>query len=1102
MTVLFADVVGSTALGEALDPEDVRALLARFFAIARDAIEQHGGQLEKFIGDAVMAVFGLPVAHDDDPARALAAAIELRDRVRLDPGLGDRLPIRLGVLGGEVIATRDVRDGAQSDFLITGDAVNSAARLQQAADAWGILVGERTARAVGDRFEFGPPLAVEAKGKSVPIAARLLVGAATGRRPLVRTSLVGRDDDLLQLQLVARRATLERRPYLVNVVAPAGVGKSRLLEEFLDNLPGEPVHVAIAQCLPYGQRLTYWPMRAILLSILELPDDTQPERVREVLLSWLEGRGEADPRTAELVAATVGAGDLASADRIALFGAWRRFVELAAEQKPLILIIEDLHWSSDSLLDLIESILQPRADVPLMMIALARPELLDRRSSWGGGRRNSVSIALEPLPDSAVEELVAGLLETPDPAIVAAVVQRAEGNPFYAGEIVRSLIDQLGQAPDPATVPAALAALPDSVQTTVLARLDALPRVTRRIVQLGAVFGRSFQPGAVAALESSLEDEAIEEGIDGLLDRDLLRSGTDGSMTFRHILIREVAYGMLPRAERARLHAAAGGWLEARASTGGREDELAELIAFHLREATTLGALTGETADPDLTERAVRWLRRASAAAAAGAATVEAARHLEAAIDLAPAELQVELYETLGTVWVGGDQAYDAFDRAHQLGRELELGPDQALRTLAQRLVVASRWAGSISRIHTDDELRAFIAELRALATDATNDRALAHGLLAQSFIPGVIRDPLPDDIAAAIDASSLALEIAEHLGDTDLQSAALDGLTVGATTDDRPTEGLAFIRRRLALQGLVTSERLDSMIMMSWMQLLRGELVATETAAAAVREGLAAGQAAAWVMGASGWRTEALWALGRWDDALVEAARCELAWRDSQIHAPSYSLNGFLAAFSIARARRDTVDEGRWRSVAATIIGRSDPLARIRRMEAFVHDDLATLVETVVRDHRAFVGRPDYVHRALARVADCRYPIPADVLTELLEYCASRDLRFLEAHTRRAIGVLLDRPEPLVEALRAFESMDARPFVARVKTELGHLDGDTAQLEDGLAELEGLGDLDQLERVIGAAAPDATTARTATEDAPGRGPAGPPTGRSGGPRP
>ncbi len=269
VTVLFADVVGSTALGEALDPEDVRALLGRLFAIATDAVERHGGHVEKFIGDAIVAVFGTPIAHDDDAARALSAALELRDRVRADPNLVDRVPIRLGVNGGEVIASRD-KDAA---VLVTGDPINTAARLEQAAEPWSILVGERTVRAVVDRFQFGPPIEIEAKGKAAPIAARLLIGVSTGLKRPAATRIVGRDADLDQLQLVARRTFDERRPYLVSIVAPAGVGKSRLLEEFLDRL--EPaVRVAIAQCLPYGQRLTYWPMRSILLSIVGLGDDS------------------------------------------------------------------------------------------------------------------------------------------------------------------------------------------------------------------------------------------------------------------------------------------------------------------------------------------------------------------------------------------------------------------------------------------------------------------------------------------------------------------------------------------------------------------------------------------------------------------------------------------------------------------------------------------------------------------------------------------------------------------------------------------------------------------------------------------------------------
>ena len=1069
VTVLFADVVGSTALGEALDPEDVRALLNRFFAIARDAIEPRGGRLEKFIGDAVMAVFGLPVAHDDDPARALSAALDLRDRVRADPFLAERLPIRLGVNGGEVIATRGSRDADGSDFLITGDAVNSAARLQQGAEAWGILVGERTARAVGAGFELGPPLAIEAKGKTAPIAARLLIGLAAAGVGGRRTAIVGRDDDLLQLQLVERRVVAERRPYLVNIVAPAGVGKSRLLEEFLDHVGVDgPVVVAMAQCLPYGQRLTYWPMRAILLAILDLPDDTPPDRLRDALSLWFEGHGDADSRITDLIAATVGAGDVETTDRIALFAAWRRFVELAAERAPLILIIEDLHWSSDSLLDLIESILQPRADVPLMMIALTRPELLDRRPSWGGGRRNAVSIALEPLPDSAVEALVADLLEAPAPAIVDAVVRRAEGNPFYAGEIVRSLIDQLGRSPDPEAVASALAALPDSVQTTVLARLDALEPAPRRVIQLGSVFGRSFHPDAIPKLEPELPEATVAAAIDGLIDRDLVRPSPGGMMTVRHILIREVAYGMLPRAERARLHAAAGGWLETRANAAGREDELAELVAFHLREAATLGALSGAAVDPALKERAVLWLRRAADAANAGAATVEAARHLEAALDLASPEVQAELYESLGTVWVGGDQAVEAFAKAEEIGRRLELGPDQALRVLASRLLVSSRWIGSISDVASDDEIRALIASLRSLAGRATDERALAIGSMAEAFLPGVLREPGPDELATAMKAAALALERAERLGDRDLQSAALDALTIGPINDDRPRDALVPIRRRLALDGLMTSERLDAQIMLAWSNWLLGDLEASEAAAAAVREGLAAGQAPAWVMGASGWRASALWALGRWDDALVEAGRTEVAWRESQIRAPSFALNGFLAAFTIAEARHEAVDEAHWRTVSDTIVQRADPTTRVHRMGALYRNDLEALVTDVIAESKTFFGRLDYVHIALARVVDHRHAVSEELLTTLAQYAAGRELRFLEALSRRGLGVLHGRTDDLREALAIFESIHARPFVSRVQTELGRAVGDGALIDRGLAGLEQIGDMDAIERLAG----------------------------------
>ena len=1065
VTILFADVVGSTALGEELDPEDVRALLGRLFAIASDAVEQHGGRVEKFIGDAIMAVFGLPIAHDDDPARALSAALELRDRARADPLIGTRLPIRLGVNGGEVIASRDA---AAQQFLITGDPVNTAARLEQAAEPWMILVGERTIRAVGTRFAFGPPLAVEAKGKSVPVTARPLEGAAAiGAIRVRRQRLFGRAADLEQLELTARRAFDERRPFLVSMVAPAGVGKSRLLEEFLDRL-GPEVHIALAQCLPYGQRLTYWPMRAILLAILGAADDSTPDDVRSALVTWLRAAHDPEPdRTAELLAATIGASGADTGDRIALFAAWRRVVELAADRSPLVLVIEDLHWSSDSLLDLIEAILQPRAEVPLVMVALARPELLDRRPSWGGGRRNAISISLEPLAQTEVASLVADLLEAPAAEIVDAVVARAEGNPFYAGEIVRALTDRLGAIPDPRAVGDAVAALPDTVQATVLARLDALDVIARRIVQLGAVLGRTFSRHALPALDATLDETAVTNGIDALIDRDLVRPAARDQFTFRHILIREVAYGTLPRGERARLHAAAGGWLETEAQTSGREDELAELVAFHLREATALAGLLGEPAAPDLAARAVRWLRRAGDVANAGAATVEAARHLEAALALAPVEGQAELYERLGEVWVGGEQALEAFEHAYELGRRLNLGSDQQLRALSQILIVRFRYAGSVADRSSHVAIRDRLDEVRGLLKTSPSARARMLGTLAVAFSASGPDIASPEQIAVAKQASIEAIDLAAELDDPDALSGAYDARATIALADNLVVEALGVETLRLALADrLNTYERMDAQIMIAWLNALLGNLAASEEASRAARTGLSTGQAPSWVAGALGWQVMALHWLGQWDEALAEAERMERTWRDSEIKAPWYLLNGILAAFAICRSRGDPVGLDRWRESATRIFERSDPGIRTQRMVSFVNDSLEELEQTAVDEFRVFSGRLDYPAISLARLADRRYPAQSAPLDKLISYAEERSLRLVASQARRFRGIVNRSEADLTAALDTFEAMGARPYVARCKTELGLLAGRPELIEAGLIELEALGDVEQAARV------------------------------------
>ena len=1064
VTVLFADVVGSTALAETLDPEDVRALLGRLFAIATDAVERHGGHVEKFIGDAIMAVFGTPIAHDDDAARALSAAMELRDRVRDDARLGDRVPIRLGVNGGEVIASRE----EDARVLVTGDPVNTAARLQQAAEPWSILVGERTVRAAGDRFQFGPQVELEAKGKAAPVAARVLNGLATVRPARRKARIVGRETDLDQLDLVARRTFDERRPFLVSIVAPAGVGKSRLLEEFLERLDSG-VRVALAQCLPYGQRLTYWPMRSILLSIVGCGDDSTPDDLRAALLQWLRDAGEPEAeRTAELLAATVGASEI-EGDRIALFAAWRRLVELAAERAPLVVVIEDLHWSSDSLLDLVEAMLQPRADVPLVMIALARPELLDRRPGWGGGRRNAISIALEPLPSRAVEALVADLLERPAPEIVDAVVARAEGNPFYAGEIVRSLVDRLGPVPDPAAVAGAIAALPDTVQTTVLARLDALQPAARRVVQLGAVFGRTFEPRAIPAMDAALTPAAVEAAVDDLLDRDLVRSAPLGAVTFRHILIREVAYNTMPRAERARLHGAAGRWLISVTASSGRADELAELVAFHLREAVTIGGLAGEAPSEELTGLAVEWLRRAAEAAAAGAAIVEAARHLNAAIELAPPAQRPDLYERLGQNWSGGDQGAEAFEQAWEIGRDLGLGPDQELRTLAQALTVRARWTGSVGRRLSEQEMERRYARLHELLEEDVSELAILHAEIALAFSP--MRRNWNDDseLAIAAEWADRAIASARRSGNPDLMSAAFDAAGGVALGSDRMPEVLAYAQERHKIEDrLSTSERSDAWIVYTWAEFLCGNLESAADAAERARAGLVAGQASSFVLGATAWRVLALHALGRWDDALADAGRAERAWQESELAAPWYAFNGFMAAYAIARSRNDPVGADHWRSLLLRLDERSDADVRTRRLVSYLNDDPAGLADRVrmLVDFREWTGRFDYVYIYLADVADRRERVGAETLAAIVEYVSARGLDLVTAMARRARGVELRDRADLEFALEAFERMGARPWVARVQTELGLLTGDQELIDRGLDGLESLGDVEHAARV------------------------------------
>ena len=1067
MTVLFADVTGSTAMGESLDPEDMRALLARYFAIAREVVTEHGGTLEKFIGDAVMAVFGLPTAHDDDATRAVAAGLAMRDRVRADPVLGDRLPIRLGISTGEVVAAMGT-DG-DGDFLVTGDTVNVAARLQQAAASWDIVCSERTVRAAGFGFAFGPLLELEARGKSAPLRARALEGAVAAG-PRERLPFLGRDADIAQLELTSGRAMQERRPFLITITAPAGTGKTRLLEEFLERLPSlhPEARVVTAQCLPYGQRLTYWPLHALLRQLLDLPEGVDPERLRETAQSWLEAAGDGAPRrTAELLAATFGAGEGEPIERTELFSAWRSAVELAANERPLVVVVEDLHWSSDSLLDLIDVVLQPRGNAPLLMIVLARPELLDRRPTWGGGRRNYVSVALEPLDDPAIGALVDFLLRSPPPKVVQTVVARAEGNPFYAGELARTISERAPSLDDAAAVQAVIAALPDTVHATVLARLDLLPPTPRHLIQVGAVFGRSFSVAGVAALAPEMAGET-GDAVDHLLEHDLIRASEGDQLTFRHILIREVGYNTLPRVARARLHGAAGTWLANQAT--GREEEQAELVAFHFREAITLAIAAGAEVDPAQRESAVTWLHRAADAAVAGAAHEEAARHLRAAIDLASPDQLPELWADLGDIYLFGIPAIEAYATAARLGRELGRPADFVLRAMSGQLMVLGRWAGSVGTQAEEDEVRALLDEVRATRVVASDRRAIGMSLVAESFLPirAITDGAIPYssyDLGPAREPAQQAAAIARDLDDPELLSAALDSLSA-LTLGADPMAGLEVSRERVAIEHrLSLVERIDAHQMVAWHSAALGELEDAFRAAESVMRDLAPMQALELGLTLASWMVWALARLGRWDEVTPAAERAIRMWHEAGRPSSGYAIHGYMAAAEVGRARVDDRLSGRASEVVRGISEQFPASHLFGRLSAFAVPDPEALVESVILHWEPYVTRLHIVELVVSLCVDYRQRIPLEHLDNLVLAARARGQLLLAAQLLRARGVQESAPDDLREALAAYRRFKARPLAARVEVELGRLVDDAGLVSSGTTTLETLGDLAQLGR-------------------------------------
>jgi class 3 adenylate cyclase len=911
VTVLFADVAGSTSFGESNDPEDTRAVLGRYYAIAREVIGEHGGTVEKFIGDAVMAVFGIPQAHGDDADRALLAALALRMVTAADPQTA-ALTLRIGVNTGEVVASREASEG---DFLVTGDAVNIAARLQQHAEPGSIVVGERTCRAAAG-FRFAESEKIQVKGKREPIVGATLLERVSERR--ARAPFLGREHDLAQLDLVAQRAFSERRPQLVTITAPAGTGKSRLVEEFAKRLPRTDVTVATAQCLPYGGAVTFLPLQGLVRGLLRLDSgaDFGPP-LREAFAAG--GYSDDDARRlAGLVGATLGdAGEGGErSDRDEIFGAWRLLVEALAAKGPLVVVFEDLHWASDTLLDLVEHVTVSRTAAPLVMVALARPELLDRRPHWGGGRRSFTSIGLEPMTADETLRLVNVLTEGVPSAIAATIVERAGGNPFFLGELVRAYEDRRRAGAHDDEIQ-----LPDTVHATVLARIDGLPATERAVLEYAAVAGRTARVSSVSALLKDVGDAAVAEALDALADRDLLVPFGSGAYTFRHIVIREVAYATLPRAERVRAHIRLAAWLEQDAPAAG--NELAELVAYHYRQAIRLSP--GERLPDGLQlDVVLRALEAAANAAWNAGAFAEAAQQLREAIRIAPAHEHLRLYELLGDLMRFGDDAISGYgDALAQWQASTPRDPHVGLRLLVKKLVVVTRWAGSISRPAAADELEKMIAEAHQLLQIAPDPYLEARLASIEAFQTNQ-EEQFQDRAALRRVAEGVASARRFHAqrGDAEAESEALDALgwIHGVVLNDTE-KALGFARDRIAMSDRIgILERADAWNVAVWDLTILERYDEAIAVCGEARRTQRPGEPKGMFSHAIAWAAFSAMLCGRWDETLTFCDLLVEQREDEGASVGRFTTPGWLAGLRVASARLDATRLARYRSTYGSI--------------------------------------------------------------------------------------------------------------------------------------------------------------------------------------
>ena len=702
VTVLFCDLTGSTALGETLDPERLRAVLARYFEQMKAIVERHGGSVEKFIGDAVMAVFGVPARHEDDALRAVRAAIEMRDAI---PELG--LQGRIGVMTGEVVT-------GTAERLATGDPVNVAARLEAAAEPGEVLIGQPTLALVADAVDVGPVQLLALKGKAEPVPAYRLVGVhdAPERRHAAR--FVGRERELETVRDAWQRVQAEQHCELLTIIGDAGVGKSRLVAEALASVEATIVR---GRCLPYGEGITYWPVVEVLKQLDVLP----PDEVAAAAIRSLLGESKA-PTSAEEIA-----------------WAFRKTLEHAAAQRPLVVVFDDIQWGEETFRDLIEHVALLSSGAAILLLCLARPELIERLPGW------PVTLRLEPLGEADVEELMAERI----PATLRDKIARAAGgNPLFIEEMLAMAAQADGEV-----------LVPPTLQALLAARLDQLETAERSVLERGAIEGEVFHRGAVQALAA--DESQVTPRLAALVRKQLVRpdqtqlAGEDG-FRFRHLLIRDAAYEGLPKAVRADLHVGFAAWLE---QHGAGLVELDELLGYHLEQACRYRAELGMPDDPMLAAVARRRLtaggHRAQLRSDHGAAVSLFER---AAALMPPTEFDLTLEYELGDALFWAGRGVDAVRRADALAERAAAAGDRVGE-------LCGRVWGGVFRINLEPEgatekLASLLEQALPVFQAAGDDLALYIAYQALGWVAS-----MRAQVDAGLDAYELAAGHARQAG-------------------------------------------------------------------------------------------------------------------------------------------------------------------------------------------------------------------------------------------------------------------------------------------------------------------------------------------------